>query len=379
MSDSFVPPPSPPQPQPPNRPGGARAADDVPVPASGRATDRGAAAAADAVRDHAGADDAAELPLPAAWAADAARRIDRSRLIELLDPEPSRWGVEVIYETGSTNADLLARLKETRAPRFEPCVRVAYSQTAGRGRRGRTWLAQPGDALLFSIGYALQGGPEKLAGLSLALGTAIVDGLRVLPLDAEAKLALKWPNDVLLNGAKVSGVLVETAWTTPHACALVVGIGINVLGADALRQQLAAFEREQQRERYDAGHASEARAPSKLPSKLPAAAASTLPGALSDAWQGAALTPTLAAVINAVAVALKRFERHGFARYRDAWLADHAYTGKEIVVLEHDAEKLRGIACGVDLQGQLLVRTADGEIPVPTGDVSLRLAGDARR
>jgi BirA family biotin operon repressor/biotin-[acetyl-CoA-carboxylase] ligase len=375
MSDSFVSPPSPPRPQPLDEPGGARAPDGAQVAAGSHAGDHGAAAVAGPARGHGDAEGTAMAPLPAALAADAARRIDRSRLIELLDPEPSRWGVEVIYETGSTNADLLARLKETRAPRFEPCVRVAYSQTAGRGRRGRAWLAQPGDALLFSIGYALQGGPEKLAGLSLALGTAIVDGLRVLPLDTDAKLALKWPNDVLLNGAKVSGVLVETAWTTQHTCALVVGIGINVLGTDTLRQQLAAFEREQQRERYGAGHARAARTPSKLPTSATAAP----PGALSDAWLGAALTPTLAAVINAVAVGLKRFERHGFARYRDAWLADHAYAGKEVVVIEHDAEKLRGIACGVDLQGQLLVRTADGEIPVPTGDVSLRLARDGRR
>jgi BirA family biotin operon repressor/biotin-[acetyl-CoA-carboxylase] ligase len=280
----------------------------------------------------------------------AARRIEREQLIELLDPEPSRWALEVVYETGSTNADLAARLKDARGTRFEPCVRIAYSQTAGRGRRGRPWLATPGNALLFSLGYLLPCGPDKLAGLSLAIGAAIVDGLRVLPLADGARLALKWPNDILLDGAKLAGVLVESAWSTRDETALVIGIGLNVGGADELERQIAALH-------------------DTVRSNLP-----TPPTALSRAWPDAALTPTLAAVLNALAVALKRFGRHGFAPFRDAWLNDHAYADHEVVVLEQGEECVRGIACGVDEQGQLLVRTGERVSVVATGDVSLRLA-----
>lgn len=296
--------------------------------------------------DPAGADEGAD-PKRA-----AARRVDRDRLLELLDPQPSQWTLEVVYETGSTNADLVARLKDARGPRFEPCVRIAYSQTAGRGRRGRPWLAMPGDALLFSVGYLLPRGPDKLAGLSLAIGAAIVDGLRVLPLAAGARLALKWPNDILLDGAKLAGVLVESAWSTREETALVIGIGLNVRGADELERQIASL--------HDTVRAN-----------LP-----TPPTALSRAWPDAALTPALAAVLNALAVALTRFGRNGFAPFREAWLNDHAYADQEVVVLEQGEERARGVACGVDAQGQLLVRTHDGVIAIATGDVSLRLAAN---
>ncbi|SIT71784.1 MULTISPECIES: biotin--[acetyl-CoA-carboxylase] ligase [Burkholderiaceae] len=280
----------------------------------------------------------------------AARHIERERLLELLDPWPSRWAIEVVYETGSTNADLAARLKKARGVPFEPSVRVAYSQTAGRGRRGRPWLATPGNALLFSLGYLMPRAPARLAGLSLALGAMIVDGLRTLPLDDSGRLSLKWPNDILLDGAKLAGVLVETVWSTRDATALVVGVGLNINGANELEQQIASLHE-------------------TLRATLP-----TMPGALSRAWPHAALTPVLGAVLNALAVGLERFGRHGFEPFRDAWIAEHAYAGQEVVVLEQGDEMARGTAYGVDEQGQLLIRTPQAIRAIATGDVSLRLA-----
>ncbi|KAG0163533.1 hypothetical protein DFQ30_011404 [Apophysomyces sp. BC1015] len=280
----------------------------------------------------------------------AARRIERERLIERLDPQPSRWALEVVPETGSTNADLVARLKEARAVPFEPCVRVAYSQTAGRGRRGRRWLATPGNALLFSVGYRMPRAPQQLAGLSLAIGATIVDALRTLPLDGNARLALKWPNDILLDGAKLAGMLIEQAWSTRDATALVIGVGLNVHGADALEQQIASLH------------------------ETLRATPPIVPSALSRAWPHAALTPVLGAVLNALAVGLERFGRHGFEPFRNAWVDDHAYAGHEVVVLEQGDEIARGIAYGVDAQGQLLIQTPQEIRAIATGDVSLRLA-----
>lgn len=283
----------------------------------------------------------------------AARRIERERLLELLDPWPSRWALEIVHETGSTNADLAARLKGARGVPFEPSVRVAYSQTAGRGRRGRPWLATPGNALLLSLGYLMPRAPNQLAGLSLALGTTIVAGLRTLPLDSSRRLSLKWPNDILLDGTKLAGVLVETVWSTRDATALVIGVGLNVSSDDELEQQITSLHE-------------------TLRATLP-----TLPGALCRAWPHAALTPVLGAVLNALAVGLERFGRHGFEPFHDTWIAEHAYAGQEVVVLEQGDEMARGIAYGVDEQGQLLIRTPQAIRAIATGDVSLRLAASA--
>jgi BirA family biotin operon repressor/biotin-[acetyl-CoA-carboxylase] ligase len=211
-------------------------------------------------------------------------------------------------------------------------------------------LATPGNALLFSLSYLMPRAPNQLAGLSLALGATIVDGLCTLPLDDNGRLSLKWPNDILLDGAKLAGVLVETVWSTRDATALVIGVGLNVSSTDELAQQIASLHE-------------------TLHTTLP-----TVPGALSRAWPHATLTPVLGAVLNALAVGLERFGRHGFEPFRDTWVAKHAYAGQEVVVLEQGDEMARGIAYGVDEQGQLLIRTPQAIRAIATGDVSLRLA-----
>ncbi|MBN3855410.1 biotin--[acetyl-CoA-carboxylase] ligase [Paraburkholderia sp. Ac-20340] len=286
-------------------------------------------------------------------------RIDRDRAVTLFGPAAHAWPIEIVEETGSTNADLMARLKALphRADALaRPIVRVAYLQTAGRGRRGRSWVAQPGDALLFSLACVLPRPIEGLAGLSLAIGSALVDGLRTLPVAAPGQIALKWPNDVLLEGDKLVGILVESAWSTPDASAVVIGIGTNVRGADALAKKVQAL---------NADAAAQQAAP------VPG----TTPTALSRVWPGANLTEVLAAELNALENALERFGANGFAAFQARWNACHAYAGREIALYEQGAELMRGIAVGVDERGQLLVDTPRGREAVTTGDVSLRLAG----
>jgi BirA family transcriptional regulator, biotin operon repressor / biotin---[acetyl-CoA-carboxylase] ligase len=178
------------------------------------------------------------FPLDAAW------RIDRERLLSLIARPVRDWPIDIVDETGSTNADLMAKLKDmprtapASAASISPFVRVAYLQTAGRGRRGRAWIAQPGNALLFSTACVLPRPPEGLAGLSLAVGTGVLEALNQLPLSASARLALKWPNDILLDDGKLAGILIETAWHTAKASAVVIGIGINLKGATELAAQL---------------------------------------------------------------------------------------------------------------------------------------------
>jgi BirA family transcriptional regulator, biotin operon repressor / biotin---[acetyl-CoA-carboxylase] ligase len=283
-------------------------------------------------------------------------RIDRERAVTLFGPAAHDWPIEIVEETGSTNADLMARMKALpqRASALKrPIVRVAYLQTAGRGRRGRNWIAQPGDALLFSLACVLPRPIDGLAGLSLAIGSALVDGLRTLPVAAPGQIALKWPNDVLLEGDKLVGILVETAWSTPDATAVVIGVGTNVQGADALAAKIDALN-------------ASADAP---------AVPGTAPTALSRAWPNANLTDTLAAELNALETALQRFGEAGFGPFQARWNACHAYAGREVTLYEQGKELMRGVAVGVDERGQLLVDTASGRETVTTGDVSLRLAG----
>jgi BirA family biotin operon repressor/biotin-[acetyl-CoA-carboxylase] ligase len=283
------------------------------------------------------------------------RRIDAPRLADLLGEITRDWSIEIVETTGSTNADLMASLKAARAlasplagPQAVQQVRAAYAQTAGRGRRGRPWLASAGDALLFSVAYTLPCPAAGLAGLSLAVGTAIVAGLRRLPLDDPRRLSLKWPNDVLLDGAKLAGVLLETGWTTPSASAVVIGIGINLHGAQALAAQLDALD--------------------SAPTRRNA------PTALVCALPQLDMTEVFANVLNALGESLERFSTQGFAPFRQVWTADHAFAGQQVTLLEHDVEIAHGAALGVDARGQLLIDSPDGVRAIASGDVSLRLA-----
>ncbi len=119
----------------------------------------------------------------------------------------------------STNAVLLARA-EAGAP--SGTVVIAAEQTAGRGRRGRNWFASPGDSLTFSLLWRFAPGTAP-AGLSLAVGVAVV---RALAKVGAGEAALKWPNDILQDGRKLGGILVELLPGAPHAA--VIGIGINL-------------------------------------------------------------------------------------------------------------------------------------------------------
>jgi BirA family biotin operon repressor/biotin-[acetyl-CoA-carboxylase] ligase len=314
---------------------------------------------------------------PSAGAAPAGDwRIDRVRALARASHAVPDEALEIVDETASTNTDLMQRMKALSRAGAEPGVqalRVAYRQTAGRGRQGRSWHAGEGNALTFSLGCVLPRPLAQLAGLSLAVGTAIVEGLRTLPLDDASRIVLKWPNDVLLDasrgdaprsalateplplsGGKLAGVLIETAWSTPAESAAVIGIGINVRHDEALAAELEAAAL-----------------------NVPAQARATPPAALSQAWRDANLTDTLAAVLGALVGMLERFSADGFAPFRERWSAYHAYADRDVVLLEKGVELARGTALGVDETGQLLLATTSGLRTVATGDVSLRLAQSA--
>ncbi|HEY1839821.1 MAG TPA: biotin--[acetyl-CoA-carboxylase] ligase [Mycobacterium sp.] len=147
-----------------------------------------------------------------------------------LDPAALRDGLvgaglpwrelDVIAETGSTNADLIARAEA--GADIDGSVLLAEHQNAGRGRHGRQWLSPPRAQVALSVGVA--GGSVPRTGwgwLPLATGVAVADALAAHGVQA----GLKWPNDVLVNGGKLAGILAEVAAPTP---VIVLGLGLNV-------------------------------------------------------------------------------------------------------------------------------------------------------
>ena len=141
----------------------------------------------------------------------------------MLDEEgfagPVGWTVHYIPETGSTN-DLAREAGEAGAP--EKTVFVADHQTRGRGRMGRSWLEEPGSGLLFSVLFR-----RHLSGSFLLTMLCSVAACQAIEKVAGVPVEIKWPNDLMLNGKKLAGVLTEVSWTPGNGFA-VVGVGINV-------------------------------------------------------------------------------------------------------------------------------------------------------
>jgi BirA family biotin operon repressor/biotin-[acetyl-CoA-carboxylase] ligase len=133
--------------------------------------------------------------------------------------------VEVLREVDSTNSELMRR---AQAGNTDPVLLIAENQTAGRGRLGRQWHGQAGDALTFSLGLVLH--PVDWSGLSLAVGLSVVESLDP---KGDLGLGLKWPNDVWTlrepkRWEKLAGILIETAVTRNKARYCVIGIGVNL-------------------------------------------------------------------------------------------------------------------------------------------------------
>ncbi|WP_170936049.1 biotin--[acetyl-CoA-carboxylase] ligase [Pandoraea sp. PE-S2R-1] len=298
----------------------------------------------------------------------ASRRLDRDGVRARLGAACRDWQIEVVESTGSTNLDLLSRLREDAS--CAPVVRAAMVQTAGRGQRGRAWQSLPGDSLTFSLAYVLPGGPAELAGLSLATGVAVVEGLSDLPLSAPQALGLKWPNDVLLRGGKLAGILIETVPAGPGRIGVVIGIGVNLRQAGDVAARIdGASATSDNKTGAASSHAQTSTAIPAIPATPPAALESILPA--PD------MTSVLAALIQRLAVMLERFGERGFGAFREDWEAMHAYSGASIRVIEHGRDLLHGVALGVDTQGCLRVATDGGERAIASGEVSVRLVNSS--
>lgn len=248
-------------------------------------------------------------------------------LLRCSTPDRTRARViETVAEIGSTNAALLARLGSD-APADENHWLVADRQTAGRGRAGRQWSDGSGNFMGSTTVRLLQGDPPAQT-LAFVAGLAVRDAVATLAPDVEG-LQLKWPNDLLVAGAKLAGVLLER-----QGEAVVVGIGVNL-----------------------------AQAP-MLPDRPTAALAALGAQVTRDAF-----ARTLAAVW---ADQLGRWHAGEWPALRAAWLARAHPVGTAIAVHDGAGALLSGLFDGVDAQGAALLRLADGTVrAIHAGDVEL--------
>ena len=264
--------------------------------------------------------------------------LDVTGITNVLVHPGSLWReVRVVDETGSTNADLLARAGAGAA---EGVVLVAEAQTAARGRQGRRWISPPRAALTFSVLLRPRGVPAALLGwVPLLAGVAAASAVRAA---TGVEAVLKWPNDVLAPGGKLGGILAERSGSV-----VVVGIGINVWQDRAGLPGAAATSVLLEAAGGDGGAA-------EVPGLREPLLAELL-GALSRwylAWRDQA-SPG-----DADACGLRR----EYARRCTT-------LGHEVVVTMPGAEAITGTATGVDWAGRLKVRTEHGLVSVTAGDV----------
>jgi BirA family biotin operon repressor/biotin-[acetyl-CoA-carboxylase] ligase len=198
----------------------------------------------------------------------------------------------------------------------EGTVVVADSQGAGRGRRGRAWVDEPGASLLASIVMRPRLEPARLPGLSLAAAVAVADALTRT---AGVTPRLKWPNDVLVGGRKLAGILLESRLAGDRATT-VVGIGVN------LTQRV-----------------------------FPADLAQTATSLWLVSGRRVDRDSLLAALLDALGDWRGRLERQGFAPVRARWCALADTLGRAVSV-----DGVTGIAVDVDADGALVVADADG-------------------
>lgn len=239
--------------------------------------------------------------------------------------------VFVFDEIDSTNQWLINHLPNKDENEF---LCVAESQTSGRGRSGRHWVSPSNSNIYMSFSYRSAIKRRDMSALSLIVGLALV---RVLKNKGVSGVGLKWPNDVLLNGKKLAGMLIE-AKVKQDCLYFVIGVGINInMSADTVIES-------------DIGWID-----------------------LSSKGVGLADRNELIALFyNECSSLVSSFLNDGFAALRDEWISCDQFFGKEIQIIDQGMVMLTGKSLGVDDGGCLLVQSGSSVKKIITGDVSLR-------
>ncbi|WP_438975118.1 biotin--[acetyl-CoA-carboxylase] ligase [Roseicyclus sp.] len=236
----------------------------------------------------------------------------------------------ILPETDSTMAEGARRAAALTAPTWI----CALAQTAGRGRRGRAW-AMPAGNFAASLVMRPAGPPAQAALRSFVAALALRDALVAVTGRAEV-FTLKWPNDVLLNGGKLAGILLESSGAAGRVDALVIGIGVNLAATpDTTLLEAGAL------------------APVSLLGET-----------------GITITPEdfLTHLAQHFAHWEVQFTTHGFGPIRSAWLKNAARIGQNITA-RMMRDEITGTFVEIDTQGQLVLETPKGRQTIAAADI----------
>jgi BirA family biotin operon repressor/biotin-[acetyl-CoA-carboxylase] ligase len=249
---------------------------------------------------------------------------------KLMTEWPDGYGLRVLDEVDSTLNEAARLAPGLTAPEWI----LAHRQTAARGRRGRVWVNPVGN-LSATLVMRPGGAPDQAALRSFGAAIALFDACVAVTGRADG-LALKWPNDVLLNGGKLAGILLESAGQGGGVAHLAIGIGVNLVAAPAAD----AVERGAVR-------------PVSLLSE-------------TGAHVGAEVFLTHLAA--AFARYETQFQTYGFEPVRTAWLARAARLG-EVITARTATSETSGTFETVDGQGNLVLMTTKGRVAIPAAEV----------
>ena len=257
--------------------------------------------------------------------------LDKARIHAALSEEFNPLRVETFLSIASTNQYLLEEMSNAETGKV---VVLAEHQSAGRGRRGRSWLSPFGANLYLSLLYRFRQPAQGLMGLSLAVAVAISRALQNV---AAIDVQLKWPNDILYQGKKLCGILLELQSESFGPAAVVIGIGLNV--------RLSAQDKEQ--------------------IEQPCIA-------LEEMVENPLSRNQLAiAVIREVLRVLIEFEQSGLGGFQAEWQRQDAYLDRPVCVILGNT-KIHGISRGIDENGALLVESRGQIQRYYSGEISLQ-------
>ncbi|MFT7559325.1 MAG: BirA family biotin operon repressor/biotin-[acetyl-CoA-carboxylase] ligase [Flavobacteriales bacterium] len=241
--------------------------------------------------------------------------------------------VDVVRSIDSTNA--LMMRSHAAGLLSSPRVVVAEMQSAGRGRRGRAWHSPYGSNLYLSFSWVFTAGVAAIEGLSLAVGVAICEALSELGCDG---VKLKWPNDILFDGKKLGGVLIELVGDVSGDCTVIIGVGLNCGMQDANGAQI-------DQPWID----------------------------LRECGCQSSRVELCQAVISSLYKLLDDYGVVGFSAYRERWEGLSAYSGQNVSIVS-GSSVVRGCMIGLSESGALRLLVDGREQVFVGGEVSLRLS-----
>ncbi len=260
-----------------------------------------------------------------------------SYLVEATAQRVSQIDVQLsLASTNKACLDLLVRREDSTTVDLTGYVMLAEQQTAGQGRRGRTWVSPLGCNVYMSLIWRFEAGAGSLAGLSLVVGLALV---KALEHQGYRDLTLKWPNDVLWQNRKLAGVLLEVSGDVSGACDVVIGIGVNV----AMPSMPAA---DIDQPWVDLTQVDKSRVPDK--------------------------NYIVAGVLNQLVPDIQQFQQAGFAAFKEQWSSRDHCAGQSVQLLLGPGHDVSGAYCGVNDDGSIGLETHEGMQSFSGGEISLR-------